>query len=116
MKWLLSIIVVMLSVSAKAELRIAYMESPSPPRVMGDGESIPENPGASVDLLNQIAKDLKIDIQFARMPWARGMGMLKAGMIDGIFHASFNAERDQFSAYPKHDGKVDASKRMFDQA
>jgi polar amino acid transport system substrate-binding protein len=83
--------------------------------VLGEGSLLPaDKPGAAVELVRLIEKQLNIKIEINRYPWTRCLETeLKNGTADGAFIASYKAEREQFGAYPrKADGTIDPSKRV----
>ena len=55
---------------------------------------------------------LPIDVEIVRMPWRRCLEVeLRQGLADGAFLASYQAEREQYGAYPRLDGLLDSERR-----
>ena len=60
---------------------------------------------------------LRINLRFKRIPWKRGLFLLETGEVDGIFHASYKADREAFGLYPKTvDGQPDENRAIFSQS
>lgn len=99
-------------------LRIVYETTPNPPRHLGEGTAIDwDRPGLTPELLKRVGEHLKINVEFKRVPWTRGLLMLELGEADGIFHASYVAEREKIGAYPKTaDGRPDERRAVFHQS
>ncbi|EDP61965.1 ABC-type amino acid transport/signal transduction system, periplasmic component/domain [alpha proteobacterium BAL199] len=99
-------------------VRIAYETVPNPPRHLGEGTAIDwSRPGLTLELLKRVGQRLEVNLSFKRVPWKRGLLMLETGEIDGIFHASYKAERESIGVYPKTpDGRLDESRAVFFQS
>lgn len=99
-------------------LRIAYETVPNPPRHYGEGTAIDwSRPGLTLELLKQVGQRLEVNLSFKRVPWKRGLLMVETGETDGLFHASYKAEREAIGAYPKtEDGRPDESRAVFFQS
>lgn len=99
---------------AKTELVIATTDIHNPPFVLCDGQIINgAYPGVSIELIQQAAKSLNLDIEFRRVPWARALKELKTSRVNAIFHASYNEQRKVFGKYPESlEGDLDRSRRM----
>jgi polar amino acid transport system substrate-binding protein len=79
-----------------------------PPYILGTKFSLPkERPGATVELLNQVAKNLHINFKFIRLPWTRILSDTKSGKIDAALGSSFKVERTLYGVYPLLNGKED---------
>ena len=93
-------------------LTFGFEDRLNPPYVLTESEINWEKPGITLEVLQLVADRLDINIEFARMPWARNLEQLEANRLDGVFHASFKAERMELGVYPMKDGEVDPSKRI----
>ena len=71
-----------------------------------------ERPWISASMLQRVEKLTGITIAVQTAPWLRCVAELKGGRVDGVLHASFKADRLEYSVYPMADDKVDVSKRM----
>ena len=103
------------TVSAAAEtriLKIAYSDVEFFPYQMGNGLEIANPPGIALDLINEAAKELGIQIEYIRLPNKRVLYSLKSGAIQGAFCYSFSADRLSSGAYPMKAGKPDRSQRI----
>ena len=100
------------------EIIIAYEDKEQPPYYLGVGDVIPKDyPGIAVEMILSIEQYLEpLKITLVRLPWSRCLLYLKEGKVDGIFNASFNAERLLYGWYPTenglHSGTIDSSKRI----
>ncbi|OUS28988.1 hypothetical protein A9Q99_10270 [Gammaproteobacteria bacterium 45_16_T64] len=68
--------------------------------------------GITIDLLNLAAKNLNLTIIYHRYPWSRCLRLLEDSKIDGVFHASYNPDREKIAAYPIRNGKLNDSLRI----
>ncbi|SCA55266.1 putative ABC-type amino acid transport/signal transduction system, periplasmic component/domain [Candidatus Terasakiella magnetica] len=82
-------------------LFFGYEDIENPPYYLGTGQTIPQdNPGLTIELLQQTAKRLNTPVHFKRMPWKRGLLNLQNNRLNGLFDASYKKERAAFSHYP----------------
>lgn len=94
---------------------IAYEEKENPPYYYTNQLDPSDHKGVTIDVLNTIAKRLKFNIQYVRLPWARALIKLKENKIDGLFHASFNRERQKYGLYPMKGREVDTDSMVMTQ-
>jgi len=95
------------------EIKIAYEMEDNPPYFLGSNKDINfDKPGVTIELLKKIEKKLNLKTSFKRMPWKRGILMMKTNHIDALFHASFKEKRKEFAVYPFLNDKTDASKAV----
>lgn len=100
------------AIASDVKIRIGYNSSASFPHILGKG-TLPANPpGLSVEIINHIATELDIEIEFVRMPGLRVLNTLKTDNLDAAFLFSYKKEREEFGAYPMVDGILDDSKRL----
>lgn len=107
------------TVASAETVRLVYEPVENPPRYYGTSVEIPpQKPGATIDVFREVARRLGIDLVLERVPWKRGLFMVETGEADGIFHASYKADRTAFGVYPyQADGKTpDPSRAVFFQA
>lgn len=97
---------------------IVYETTPNPPRHLGEGTAINwDRPGLTPELLRLVGERLRINVDFKRMPWKRGLLLIETGEVDGIFHSSYVAEREAIGVYPKTaDGRPDERRALFTQS
>ena len=99
------------------EIYISTTDVENLPYVIGEGEELlPENPGVTIEILRLIEKSLDIRFVITREPWARVLFNLENNHIDGIFHASFTADREKIGVYPRRDGRIDTARSLFERA
>lgn len=94
-------------------LKLCYPDKDSPPNQMGNDEKVANPPGLSLDVISQAAHDLKINVEYFRVPTNRVFLTLKKEEADGIFVFSFLPERLEYGAFPFKNGEIDSSKRVF---
>ncbi|MEQ9335062.1 transporter substrate-binding domain-containing protein [Thalassobaculum sp.] len=99
-------------------LVIVYETTPNPPRHLGEGTAIDwGRPGLTIELLKLVGERLRVNLDFKRVPWKRGLLLLETGEADAIFHSSYVAEREAIGAYPKTaSGEPDARRAIFTQS
>ncbi|NQW11264.1 MAG: transporter substrate-binding domain-containing protein [Alphaproteobacteria bacterium] len=97
---------------------LAYEVRANPPRHLGTGTAIDwERPGLTLELLRTVGERLRINFQFKRMPWKRGLYLVETGEVDGLFHASYKADREAIGVYPKTaEGRLDEGRAIFFQS
>jgi len=93
-----------------------YEIKPNPPYYLGRKVIDWNKPGITLEVLKRLEKKLNIKIEFERLPWARGLSMVKNNSVDGIFHASFSKERLNIGVYPMSKGELDLSKKLMTQS
>jgi polar amino acid transport system substrate-binding protein len=72
-----------------------------------------ESSGLDIELLNLVAKELNIDIQYLSLPWKRCLNHLETYKVDGAFAASYKQERLNMGRYPMTaKGHLDANRRI----
>ncbi len=92
----------------------SYEVKSNPPYYLGSGTDIDwEHPGIVVEVLKSLEDALDVEVRFIRNPWERGLRLLEANEVDGVFNASFRPERMEIGVYPMVDGEVDRNKRTF---
>ena len=101
------------STGAWAEkIKLTYSDVESELYQLGNGSQIANPPGASIDLLNQVAKELALEIEYVRLPVKRSFESLQAGEVDGGFMYSYKDDRTAFGQFPMKGGKHDESMRV----
>nr|VVV06768.1 hypothetical protein AW0309160_04262 [Aliivibrio wodanis] len=98
--------------SASDTIKLAYSDVESYPFQVGNGHQIANPPGLSVDVINNAANQLNIDIDYMRLPGKRVLQYVKEGKVDGAFIFSYNSQRARYAVYPMHQGRPDNSKRI----
>jgi polar amino acid transport system substrate-binding protein len=98
------------------KLRVAYSDIEVAPYQLGSGPTVPNAPGAMVELINQVGKELGLEVVYERAPQLRGFRRLKDGEVDAAFMYSYVPDRQQFGRYPMKDGKPDEAARMVSQS
>lgn len=98
------------------KLIVNYSDIEVAPYQMGEGNTVPNPPGAMVELINLMGKELGLEIVLERAPQLRSLARLQRGEIDAAFMYSYAPERLRFGRYPIRDGKPDESVRLVYQS
>lgn len=93
-------------------LKVAIENKEDFPHVIGDGFALSEKPGVAIEIMQNLADELGMELEIVRQPWKRCIHcLLHNGDVDILVPASFKESRLEYGLYPFKDGKVDASKR-----
>ncbi|WP_163832743.1 substrate-binding periplasmic protein [Spartinivicinus ruber] len=95
-------------------IRLAYNIEPNPPFNMGD--HLAEKPGITIEIIQAVGHQLKLNFVFVEMPWKRCLYTVQKNIMDGTVDASFKKERTKVGVYPMANGKIDISKRNSTQS
>lgn len=98
------------------KLRVAYSDIEAAPYQMGNGPRMADPPGAIVELVNLVAKELGMEVEYERSPQLRSFRRLQSGDIDAAFSFSYAPDRLPYGRYPMKDGKPDEGARVFSQS
>jgi len=98
------------------KLRVAYSDIEVAPYQMGDGPGAAKLPGAMVELVSLVAKEMGLEVVYERSPQLRSFRRLQSGEVDAAFMYSYAADRLQYGRYPMKDGKPDESARLVSQS
>ncbi|MGY3804225.1 substrate-binding periplasmic protein [Pigmentibacter ruber] len=114
MKKIIPLFYLFFSFSSEAlTLKLFYPDKDSPPNQMGNDDKVADPPGLSLDVISKAANDLKINIEYFRVPTNRVFITLKKEEADGIFVFSYLPERTEYGVFPFSNGKADSSRRVF---
>lgn len=104
--------------AGRPSLTFVFETRANPPRYLGEGTAINwDRPGLTLELLKRLGERLRVNLEFRRYPWKRGLYLVETGEVDGIFHASYKMEREKIGVYPKTpDGMVDPARAVFVQS
>lgn len=88
--WLAGTLALLLAVAAPAShaaercapIRVAYTDRHAPPFYFGTGDTVPDRPGAAVELIRQMIASTGCPIAFVRVPVARIRVALADGSVD----------------------------------
>jgi len=96
-------------------LTLACEDKADFPNVLGDSREVDgQRPGASIEFVQLLARELGLRLVIKRLPWKRALELeLKSGAIDGLFPVSYQAQREAFGAYPMKDGRADETSSLF---
>lgn len=112
----LCLFLVMVSISIHASatttLRLSYSDMESYPFQMGDSVNVANPLGLALEVLNQVATQLDLRIEYIRSPGKRVLQDIGTGKVDGGFIFSYNTQRAQYARYPMDAGKPDRNKRI----
>ena len=99
---------------AEAPLTLTWVtdNTPGGNYIVGEGCRFQEEkPGIEIELYRLTAKRLNFSLRLKRMPWKQCLEQLGSNQVDGIFPASYKAERGKIGVYPMRDGVVDTSRK-----
>ncbi len=91
---------------------LGYNINESPPHFMGEGTAIANPPGISLDIISRAARQVGINIRYARYPNKRVQSLLQENSLDGAFIFSFKPSRQTMGKYPLKNGKPDITRRI----
>jgi polar amino acid transport system substrate-binding protein len=99
-------------------LSFVFETRANPPRYLGEGTAINwDRPGLTLELLKELGRRLQVNLKLERYPWKRALYLVETGEADGVFHASYKAEREKIGVYPKTaEGAPDPSRAIFVQS
>ncbi|MDE1463685.1 substrate-binding periplasmic protein [Spartinivicinus poritis] len=100
--------------ASSTTIHLTYNIEPNPPFNMGD--HLADNPGITIEMIQAVGYQLKINFQFEKMPWKRCLYSVQQNIMDGTIDASFKKERMKVGVYPMTDGEIDTSKRNSTQS
>ena len=111
------ILLILLSASSiqaeKIRFLVSYEDIEQEPYAVGNGQSIPEKPGITIEMILMLKDYLPdLSIEFRRTPWKRCLKELSSGKVDAVFIASYKPDRLKMGAYPMQKGLVDKSRRL----
>ena len=98
------------------KIRVAFADVEVAPYQLGNGPEMANPPGTMIELLNQAAKELGIEVEYERAPQLRSLKRLQLGELDGAFMYSYSPERLVYGRYPMKDGKPDEAARIANQS
>lgn len=97
---------------ACAPMHVAYVNQHRPPYYMGNGGDVPEPPGASVELLREIAASSDCPLTISRMPLRRLRNALAAGAFDAMPMEVLGGEEKQYALPLDQNGKPDRARAL----
>lgn len=103
---------VSLHASPSKTITLAYSDVESFPFQMGNGNDIASPPGLSINILEEVAQILNININYVRLPGKRVLSQIRVNQVDGGFIFSYSKERAMFANYPMHNQRVDRTFRI----
>lgn len=117
MRYLFFILVMLLNpigshASSIKTIKLAYSDIESFPFQMGNGNAVATPPGLSIDILEQAAHRLNINIEYVRLPGKRVLHQIRANQVDGGFIFSYNQARAKYASYPMKNEKIDSTLRI----
>jgi polar amino acid transport system substrate-binding protein len=101
-------------IPAETSFHIVYADKENPPRIMGNGSSIDWlKPGITPELLKMVEDRVGVQFKFSRAPWKRCLHMLKQGLADATFHASYKPARAEYGVYPTQGNALDSTRAIY---
>jgi len=98
--------------TSPSNMTFCYQDKELFPNYMGEQNTKrAQNPGINIELVDQIARTLDLEIQYVRYPWNRCLALLKVGRVDSLI-ASYNKDRAEYAVYPMAGNGLDMEKRI----
>ena len=98
--------------SACVPIKVAYVDQHRPPYYIGNGGMEASPPGASVELMNEIAASAGCTITFSRLPMMRLRNALEANLVDAVPMGTQDKDAERFAFPLDKSGKLDTSRAM----
>jgi polar amino acid transport system substrate-binding protein len=89
---------------------LATVGTATPGVTVVDGKVDEDRPGWFAELSTRAANDCGADLEFAFMPWARALELVKRGDMAAAFNSSYTKERAVYAVYPVKDGELDENR------
>lgn len=96
-------------------LRYCYNNYDLSPYFNGAGAEIPPlgKRGIVIDIMDQVAAEIGLPIEWVRRPWPRCLTMMEKGEVDGLAGANFTPQRGREMAFPlTHEGEADKTRSV----
>lgn len=93
-----------------ASVRLCHEQEESYPWILKD------RPGLNIVHLKAVSQKVGIPFEFVAAPWKRCLEDMKNGTVDGVFKATFKADRLELGTYPMAGGKADDSKALMTES
>jgi len=95
-----------------AAMTFCYQDKELFPNYMGETNAkLVSNPGINIELVDQIASELNLNVRYVRYSWNRCLALLKVGRVDSLI-ASYNKDRAKIGVFPMAGDSPDAAKRI----
>lgn len=112
--WLLVVLSIgLLPALAMAEertrLRLCIEDGGLPPYTSPPSHAQPGQPGLVIELVEQAARQIGVQVDLHQKPWKRCVRELGQGASDGIVMAIWQADRDAWGRYPGRDVEADTA-------
>lgn len=93
-------------------LRFCYEDKQLLPYYTGNGQGIPDMPGATIEHLRLAATKVGIALQLVRLPWLRCLQQLEDNSVDALV-AAYDESRAHYTRFPaKPDGTADPARAI----
>lgn len=114
---LLTLVLLASPLFARQQLLLVTDNTPGGQYINGGGTTFnEEKPGIEIELYRMVADKLGLDLTMKRLPWKLCLQQLEHNQVDGIFPASFKADRMKIGHYPMKGGVVDANRKTRNNA
>ncbi len=98
--------------NSPSAMTFCYQDKELFPNYMGEQNTkIANKPGINIELVDQIALNLNLNVQYVRYSWNRCLALLKASRVDSLI-ASYNEDRAEYAVYPVTGNGLDIEKRI----
>jgi ABC-type amino acid transport substrate-binding protein len=93
-------------------IRLGYIDQHRPPYYLGSGSVEPPKPGASIELIREIAAKAGCEVVTVRLPLPRMRAALASGSIDAMPLDASDDDAAHFALPKTKDGRLDRSKAL----
>jgi hypothetical protein len=100
------------SYAACTPLVFGYLDQSSPPYYLGTGMGIPEPPGASVDLIREIAASAGCEVRLKRFPLTRLQAFLESGTITAAAFGILGHDMSKLAVPLDKNGQIDIARSL----
>jgi polar amino acid transport system substrate-binding protein len=98
--------------AACTPLIFGYLDQNSPPYYLGSGSQIPEPPGASVDLVREVAASAGCELKLKRLPITRLQSFLESGTITAAAFGILGHDMSKLAVPLDKNGQIDSERSL----
>lgn len=96
-------------------LRYCYYDYDLSPSYRGSGAEVPPlgQRGIVIDIMDQVAAEIGLPLEWVRRPWPRCLAMMAEGEVDGLTGINYTPQRGKQMAFPlMQDGTLDIERTI----
>ena len=69
-----------------------------------------DRPGLLIELFNRVEPLANVRFDYSYLPWDQCLRMVRTGLANGVFSASYRQDRAEYGDYPFRDGILDETR------